>query len=217
VPPLVPTHEIFPREWNGSRGECETLLGHLCEYMEIPRSSISVHFFSDASDPMRFHLPVHESPERGAAGIYHGRMANGAFVVSISAEQLAEPERLIAAICHELGHVHLLGGNRLRREEADHERLTDLLAVFFGAGIFMAGGAYLDAGELAHALACYAWLRGEPDPPWRKHLALRVAPHFDDAIHYIVKTGQVSLLRDVSLDEADRTNRRRNFSDAALR
>jgi hypothetical protein len=191
VPVLVPPH-LVPAEWNGTPEECESLLTHLCEYMEVPRSSIRVHYYADATD--RFHLPVAEPSERGAAGIYHGRTAHGAFIISLAEEQLEKPEPLVAAMSHELGHVHLLGGNRLQRGEPDHEKLADLLAVYFGAGLFLST-AYLDAAELAYALACYAWLRGEHNPPWREHVALPVASRFDDAIHYLVKTRDISLLR----------------------
>ena len=59
---------------------------------------------------------------------------------------------------------------------------------------------YLSEEELAYALACYAWLRGESDPSWRRHLARNITPYFNDAVHFIATTGDVSLLRDASRD-----------------
>jgi len=220
VPVLQPTLSIFPRPWNGTPGECEELLGHLCEYMEVPRTGVRVNFYRGTQDPLRFHMPAYESSESGTAGMYHGRTVDGVFIISIAAEQIARPAALVATICHELGHVLLLGGDRLPPGEVDHEPLTDLLAIYFGAGIFMANAAfdfeqwqngrtqgwrtsrhgYLSEEELAYALACYAWLRGEADPSWRRHLAGNITPYFNDAVHFIATTGDVSLLRDASRD-----------------
>lgn len=218
APVLQPTLRIFPRVWNGTPAECDALLNDLCEYMEVPRTRVSVHFYRGTQDPLRHHMTTYESSESGAAGVYHGVTKDGVFVISIAAEQLKRPVALVSTICHELGHALLLGGNKISAEEEDHEPLTDLLAVFFGAGIFMANAAfefeqwqdgqrqgwrtsahgYLGEPELAYALACYAWLRREDKPKWRVHLAGNITPHFDDAMHYIAKTGDINMLRDAS-------------------
>ena len=178
-PVLKPTFKIFPRTWNGSVKECSDLLTILCEYMDIPRESVDLRFFEGGQDPLRHSLPSYELSESGAAGMYHGRSTGGKFIISVSGEQRTQPDRLIATMCHELGHVLLLGGNRIRGDEEDHEQLTDLLTVYFGAGIFTANAAlqfeqwtdvgtqgwrtsrhgYLSEAQLGYALACYSWLR----------------------------------------------------------
>ena len=218
VPVLQPTLQMFPRTWNGTPAESEELLRNLCEYMEVPRTSVSVNFYRGTQDPLRHHMHTYESSESGAAGMYHGRTKDGVFVISLAVEQLKRPVSLVSTICHELGHALLLGDGKLRGDEQDHEPLTDLLTVFFGAGIFTANAAfefeqwqngqmqgwrtsrhgYLNEPQLAYALACYAWLRNEEKPKWRTHLAGNITPHFDDAMHYVATTRDITLLRDVS-------------------
>ena len=91
----------------------------------------------------------------------------------------------MATFAHELSHVLLLGEHHLGEDEEDGERVTDLLAVFLGFGVFIANSAsrsnvflgliegressrvgYLNDAELAYALAIVAWLHHEGKPPW---------------------------------------------------
>jgi hypothetical protein len=48
---------------------------------------------------------------------------------------------LVAIIAHELCHVRLLGENRITAARKDHERLTDLLTIYLGFGIFTTNAA----------------------------------------------------------------------------
>jgi hypothetical protein len=111
--------------------------------------------------------------------------------------------------------VLLLGDGRLLGTEPDHEPLTDLLTVYFGAGIFTANSAfefynwtygqmqgwqasrlgYLSEPELGYALACYAWLRNERNPRWARFIAPNVGPYFKDGLHFLNHTSHSSLLR----------------------
>lgn len=215
VPILKPTLKIFPQTWNGSIGECRELLDVLCEYMEVPRESIELSLAPGAKDPLRHHLPNYESSHSGAAGAYHGRTVAGKFRISVSGDELRRPASLVATICHELGHVLLLGSGRVSRDEDDHEPMTDLLTVYFGAGIFTANAAfeftqwtsvesqgwqtrthgYMNEPQLGYALACYAFLRSERSPQWREHIAGNVRPYFDDALHFLMTTRDTTLLR----------------------
>src|SRR5262249_38059129 len=120
---------------------------------------------------------------------------------------------LIAAIAHELGHILLIGDNRLSASREDHEQLTDLLTVFLGLGIFNANAAietfsynkyrgvgvwipnhstskngYLSEPMFASALALFAWLRGEERPAWTVHLDDSVRADFVKGLKYLEKT-----------------------------
>lgn len=44
----------------------------------------------------------------------------------------------MATICLELAHVHLLAGKRITPDTEDMELVTDLLTVYFGAGMLTA-------------------------------------------------------------------------------
>jgi hypothetical protein len=141
------------------------------------------HYRDDAEPELAAHVPLNSSWQ-GAAG--HHRMRDGRSIIGVKDEQAATPMALVATIGHELGHVHLLADGRISARRRDHEPLTDLLTVFFGLGVFAANSAfefsrnasgyrtsrlgYLTEPMFGYALARYAWLRGETDPPWARHL-----------------------------------------------
>lgn len=83
------------------------------------------------------------------------------------------------------------------------ERLTDLVTVLFGFGIFNANIAfqtytgigyrgwrsmgYLKQMEWGYALALFAHIRGEQNPSWMDHLNLTVKGDFVQGQNYIRK------------------------------
>jgi hypothetical protein len=116
---------------------------------------------------------------------------DGRSVITIRDGLPARPMALVATIAHGLGHVLLLGEERISPDREDHEPLTDLLTVFFGLGILSANAAfdyqqravgvrqvrwstsklgYLTEPMYGYALARYAWLCGETHPIWKKYL-----------------------------------------------
>lgn len=210
-PTLLPTREFFPIQWRGTEDESNTLIDTLCEYMKIGRDEINVTYFGTGMDEAFFdRFPMVEHRSKGAAGTYSPIPESREHEISISQDHFSRPVTLIATICHELGHVHLLGHGRISGDEPDHEPLTDILVVYFGAGIFTANSAYqfgqssarwytsrlgyLTEPQLGYALACYAWMRGETDPSWQNHLTSNIKnPYFDDSIYYMEKTGDTTL------------------------
>jgi hypothetical protein len=183
-PVLLPTDDFFPGAYRGSRDDVRTVLHLLCDHMGIDPARIDLeHYSGDVDDELSAHVPL-TWRWQGAAG--HHRLRDGRSVIGVKDEQAAQPMALVATIGHELGHVLLLGDHRLPPEREDHEPLTDLLTVFFGLGIFSANAAfefdrhetgyrtsrlgYLTEPMFGYALARYAWLRGEPDPPWARHV-----------------------------------------------
>lgn len=89
--------------------------------------------------------------------------------------------KVVATLAHELGHVILLGGDHLKRDEEDMEPMTDLVTVYLGLGIFTANASrrleqhqderkqgwsmsrlgYLPEVVFAYALARFAKERGK--------------------------------------------------------
>ena len=59
-------------------------------------------------------------------------MIRNQLVVAINNSNSKKPTKFIATIAHELGHVILLGGGRITRDDEHHEDLTDLITVFLG-------------------------------------------------------------------------------------
>jgi len=191
-PVVVPTAAYFPRDWRGGDDdELADLFAMLCRAMDVAPERVRVEIFSDDLDPVQRLVPFGESARSGPAGLFIDRSDGDRFVIGVAVSQLEHAGSLVATIAHELAHVHLLGDRRLSVEHPDHERLTDLLVVFFGLGIFTANAAfqfsqwrrggtqgwatqrlgYLDEPALGHALACYAHVRGESKPRWAEYLA----------------------------------------------
>jgi len=134
-------------------------------------------------------------------------------IIALEEEGLQHPAQLAATICHELAHVHLLGGKRLKPDEEDGEPLTDLLTVYFGAGILTANSVfqftqwqsgtrqgwnasrqgYLSEPLYGYALACFSWYRGDLEARWRKHLRQNIDYYFSDAMHFLATTSDTTL------------------------
>ncbi|GAA3469510.1 hypothetical protein [Nonomuraea roseola] len=71
----------------------------------------------------------------------HYDTEDGHHVIGIDRRQLADRTVLTAVVAHELCHVRLLGEGRVSWEREDQERLTDLLTVYLGFGVFTANAA----------------------------------------------------------------------------
>jgi hypothetical protein len=88
---------------------------------------------------------------------------------------------------------------------ASREPLTDLVTVYLGMGVFTANAAfsfrqftgtgtqgwraqrlgYLTEQMLGYTLACYAMLRGEPDPRWAKYLDTNPRVYMKRGVRYL--------------------------------
>jgi tetratricopeptide (TPR) repeat protein len=142
-----------------------------------------------------------------AVGLYQDK--DGRAVVQIEESQFDEPLSLVATFAHELAHVLLLGEHRLKGDEEDGERVTDLLAVFLGFGVFLANSAaqsnvflglvegressrlgYLSDTELAYALAIVAWLHYEGMPAWANLLRPNVREPMLEGIRWLTEEDQ---------------------------
>jgi hypothetical protein len=140
----------------------------------------------------------------GAAGSYH--RDDGEPVLTIDRSCKREPTQLVAVIAHELGHVRLLGENRITAgQRADHEPLTDLLTVYLRLGVFTANAArsfgksadplrtgwsaqrlgYITEQMFGYGLACWAMQRGEPDPPWARYLDTNPQAYMKHGLRYL--------------------------------
>jgi hypothetical protein len=82
----------------------------------------------------------------------HYREVKGRAVVALDLAEAADPAYMTAIIAHELSHVLLLGDRRISPKRPDHERLTDLLTVYSGFGIFTANAA------LRYATGSRGWM-----------------------------------------------------------
>jgi hypothetical protein len=210
---VLPTDEFFPDRFSSDRGDLRTLVNRVCGYMNVDSEQVKLQFFTDEETLLRRDLPAFESSHSHALGLYYKR--RGKYIISLETSQATNPTNLIATIAHELGHVRLLGEDRLDPDYEDHELLTDLTAVFFGMGIFIANSVfsfqqwtnafsqgwqaerkgYMTEEMLGYALALFAYLRHENKPIWAKYLEGSVKTYFKNSLKYLEKTGDAKLHR----------------------
>jgi hypothetical protein len=197
----LPTNEFLPDPYTGTIDEIADVF-----YLDVwPR-------FESKVAPVYLSLAREDGEEEddgtrtdGARAVGHYQVKNGRPFIWLDPDLASELRYLVAVMAHEMCHVKLLGEGRIDPDRKDQERLTDLLTVYFGFGIFSTNAAfeyeeadrrwkahpigyldeyslnaarsgtarrlgYLDEPEFGYAMACYAWLRGEPDPAWARHL-----------------------------------------------
>jgi hypothetical protein len=211
--PLDPTSELLPRKWDGSYDAGLDLFERLCRFMQVDSARLDLHFYSKDESHEAGSDFAGESHSSGPAGLYYETQESEKLLIALEESALLQPASLAATICHELGHVHLLADKRIDPEEKDSEPLTDLLTVYFGAGVLTANSAfqfsqwqdgrmqgwnasrqgYLSEASFGFALACFAWYRGDTEAVWRNHLRANIAYYFDDSTHFLSMTRDTSI------------------------
>lgn len=204
---LLPIEEHFPVAYDGSTEAVRDLFAQVCEYMEIDPDTVELKFYSEGRAPFLF-----GEGGSGTAGLYDHR--EGQTTVWLEVSNLSDPVSVAATFAHELCHMHLLGGNRLSRNETDHKVVTDLATICLGMGVLIANASlrehtrhggngrywnisrqgYLTDPVLAYALALYAWARGERPPAWARYLRPDIRSLFRQSLSYIEAMGEVVIL-----------------------
>ena len=210
--PIDPASPLLPTRWDGSCEAGADLFGRLCGFMLVDATRIELDYFSE-EEPPRLMSDFYESERHGPAGLFIHPEDKNRLVIALDTAGLSHPGSLAATICHELGHVHLIADRRITPNTEDGEPLTDLLTVFFGAGILTANTAfqfsqwqdgrmqgwstsrqgYLSEALFGYALASYSWYRGDKASPWKKHLRENIAYYFEDSAHYLEKTNDTTI------------------------
>ena len=139
--PLDPGSDLLPRKWDGSYEAGADLLLRLCGHMKINSSRLELQYYSEA-EQIEAIAGFREVQRAGPAGLYINSENHDRLIIALDAAGLARPAALAATICHELAHVHLLADHRIAHDTPDSEPLTDLLTVFFGAGILSANSVF---------------------------------------------------------------------------
>jgi hypothetical protein len=212
---VLPTDEYFPGTYRGTERDVRGVLDRLCERMEIDPGRVRLEYGDGGPNPdLSAHVPLH-SQSNGHAGLHEAH--HGSSVLTLSNDVLDHPMALVATLSHELGHVLLLGEQRIAADQPDHEPLTDLLTVFFGLGIFAANAAfdysrdvygqysytrssrlgYLNERMYGYALALYASQRGETDPPWARYLDTNPRAFLRQGLRYLAEAGRRDAARSI--------------------
>ncbi len=188
---VLPTDEFFPDPFSGSKSDILKMVERVCNYMDVDPDLVEIRFFTNEDGTNLHPLAGSES------------------------SQAANPQVLAATVAHELGHVILLGEDRLNPDYADHEPMTDLLTVYYGMGIFTANSVfsfeqwtntfaqgwqmnrrgYLSEEMFGYALALFAYVRGESKPAWANYLQTNVKSYLKSSLKYLEKTGDTKIRR----------------------
>lgn len=202
---VLPTEDYFPDPFDGSFAAVRALLDRVAEYMDVDATGLDLELYWEDATQADF------------AGHYDTR--DGRTIIWINRSHLDDPIALVATLAHELGHWHLIGQKRVTGEEDDHEPLTDLVAVFFGLGVFAANSwvrdrtkefgtytvwtisrqGYVTAPMFGYALALYAWLRAERKPAWARWLRADARVPFRQSLSYLIRTGDSTLTKESRL------------------
>jgi hypothetical protein len=176
-PVVLPTHDFFPPPFSGSDEDVRAAVRRVAGHMGADAAAITVACAS---------------------------------VLTIEPSSVADPAVLLAVIAREIARARLTGEHRASAEHGDQEPLTDLLTVYLGMGIFTANAAfdfsrtgppatriggwrasrlgYLTEQMFGYGLACYARLRGEPDPGWARYLDTNPRVYMRHGLAYLGHT-----------------------------
>lgn len=206
APVILPTSEYFPPPYSGSDADIRAVVATVAGFMGV-RARVEVEFSSDIDHMQNLARLTAGGSVRygGAAGTYSRADRRKRHVITLDRANAGQPDRLIAVIAHELGHLRPLGEHKIKPGRPDSEPLTDLVTVYLGMGVFTANTAfsfrqfsgsgtqgwraqrlgYLTEQMLGYALACYAVMRGEPDPPWAKYLDTNPRAYMKQGVRYL--------------------------------
>jgi len=190
---MLPTPEFFPDELDGSAEDASKVFRRLCNHVKV--------------DPQDILLSVESNPAMtGAAGLYIQEIPPR---ILVNEFELSDSESLVAILAHELAHHFLLGGGLLTKNSLDLERLTDLLPVFLGIGLFSGNATikeshwrvgefsewrlqkkgFLPGRMFAYAFSLFAFARREQKPEWAGYLRRDLSEPFWRGLRFLNKTG----------------------------
>ena len=205
-PTVVPTEEFLPLDYECTEEGIRDLVCRVASYMDVDPTTLNLGFYED-------NTPEFEGVINGrAAGFY--TEAFNRFDIWLEVGSMNDPQGVIGTLAHEIGHVILLGQNRLSPDEPDHEEVTDLLTVFMGLGIFSANSViqesnwtqgqlsgwsvgkrgYLSMDMYGYAMALYTLARRDPSPQWATYLRPDVRAALRRGVRFIEETRECDFL-----------------------
>lgn len=203
-PMITLSQHFFGHNFDGSEKEAHLILQTCMEFMDVDRDRIVLEFYSEGNRALDDGTIITTTADifgasSGASGTY--RKQNNKAIIRIEKGQLKQPESLIATMAHELAHEKLLGENRIIEND---EYLTDLTAIAYGFGIFianakfqfstglnngfgwqMASQGYLPEQVSAYAMASLALKKQETSYPYKIHLNASTRKYFERTLNYL--------------------------------
>jgi hypothetical protein len=163
--------------------------------LQADPESLTCELVEDREAQLQRALPVfaHRKYSRSQDDRYEPDSAE-ATVVPIEESLLPYPIALIGELAREVAQFRLLGEGLISAADSDAKPLIDLTTIFWGLGIFTANSSvryeqrrtgrsvsrsgYITQPQWGHALAEFARLRGEKNPPWARFLSDDIRTYF---------------------------------------
>jgi len=204
VKTVEPSKAFFNRDFDGTEADAQFILEYCQELMDIEKGKVSLEFYSEENRYLDDGTLLSTTADimgrsYGAAGTYQQK--DGKSLIQIAREQLKHTESLIATISHELAHEKLLGEHRIIEND---EYLTDLVAIVYGFGIFIANSkfqfqsgmndgfgwqmqsqGYLPEQVIAYAMASLALKKEEKTFDYTKFFDSAVKKFFEKSLTYL--------------------------------
>jgi len=202
---MLPTPEFFPDELDGSAEDASKVFRRLCDHVKVDKRDILLEVWSSKEMKGALGLYIQEKPPR----------------ILVNESELLDSESLVATLAHELSHHFLLGGGLLAENNFDLERLTDLLPVFLGFGLFSGNATlkesnwwdgnrrgwtiqkrgYLPGRMFAYGFSLFAFARGEQKPRWAGYLRHDLSEPFWRGLRFLNNTGDTFFGEQVDFHE----------------
>jgi hypothetical protein len=128
---VLPTTEFFPASYTGAPEQIAELVARISDLMLCDALELTLDLFDGGS----------AGKPAGRHAVGHFQVKDGRTVIGLDLRESSDPAFLTAIIAHELSHARLLGEGRITDARRDHERLTDLLTIYLGFGVFTTNAA----------------------------------------------------------------------------
>ncbi|MBR7833439.1 hypothetical protein KDL01_09190 [Actinospica durhamensis] len=210
---VLPTSEYFPGPFVGASDQMQALVDGVAAAMGMTEGDhvAAVPLVRSGATAQRGLTGCAGYP----GGAF--RSGEGESVLAIDQALAGRPIALVATIAHMLGHLRFVGQVGIPAQRTAREHFIELHAVCTGFGIFSANAAvevqvdpranrvaaatyglsqrrptfhhsgYLTQELHGYALACLAFIRGEPHPRWMKHLDTNLRAYMRQSLRYLTQ------------------------------
>lgn len=144
-----PGPRFYPADYQGTDEQILGLVARVEQIMGVEPGRVTPRLFDGEQERAADAKKLTTRSAKHTVGRY--RLRDGREYIEIDSTKADDPLVLTAIIAHELAHARLIGEDRDARSE-DHEKLTDLTALYLGMGVFMAN-ASISFKQTAHGFS----------------------------------------------------------------
>lgn len=157
---LEPTARDFPDPFTPDEAGVRALLARILTHAGLSHLGVELETFSQPDEVLALDErgEARRTGHEGAAAWFAG-IVDGACRFGVAVERIAQPETLVATLCHEVAHAWRHARGVCVEDRELEEPLTDLTTVYLGFGLLTTNGAYLyrSGGEDAGIRSYTRW------------------------------------------------------------